>query len=198
MFLCSDSCPRKRLDCSPMSNIIAHDEATDAVASFVCMGRLAVPNVNYPQDEFRLCFKSAGGTDTMFDHDKHDLLSMSSVISAGLLMDNMDGEVVEEKQEKKESLYPRDIEKFVIYDITDHIIHLDASFDISGMEGYVYHKGIRLSLDLLELRHETEMGGTIYTFDGPAVVNLKNRSEPRSLVGSYFFLKKPIRTFIPL
>jgi len=84
-MLCKDKCPRGT-KCKPISNVV-NEKGDD----FVCIGYHATKKKKYPQDRFRHCFKSAGGTDTMFDYDEYDLKSVVSVMSEALLIDELNG-----------------------------------------------------------------------------------------------------------
>ena len=84
-MLCNEECPRNT-ECKPISNVV-----TDKGDDFVCIGYHKAIKVNYHQDRFRHCFKSAGGTDTMFDYDEYDLKSVVSVMSEALLIDELNG-----------------------------------------------------------------------------------------------------------
>lgn len=82
-MLCQAICPRG-IDCNPVSNIIA-----DNGESFVCAGYHEDEKKDYPQDKFRHCFKSAAGTDSMFDHDEYDLKSIIAVLSETILYEEL-------------------------------------------------------------------------------------------------------------
>ena len=84
-MLCKETCPRG-LQCKPISNVVA-----DNCDDFVCIGYHATKKDNHPQDRFRHCFKSAGGTDSIFDYDEYDLKSVISVMSEALLIDHLNG-----------------------------------------------------------------------------------------------------------
>jgi|LSQX01.2.fsa_nt_gb hypothetical protein len=77
-MLCSENCPRGT-KCQPISNVIATDDT-----SFVCVG-LHNEEKEVKQDIFRHCFKS-DGTDSMFDYDEYDLISVISVMTEALLL----------------------------------------------------------------------------------------------------------------
>lgn len=80
-MLCNKKCPRGT-KCEPMSNIIASDNS-----SFVCIG-LHNEEKEISQDIFRHCFKSQG-TDSMFDYDEYDLLSVISCMTETLLLNKI-------------------------------------------------------------------------------------------------------------
>ena len=58
-------------------------------SSFVCIGYHNEDKPQYPDDKFRHCFKSAAGTDSMFDYDLYDIKSVVSVMSEALLHDHL-------------------------------------------------------------------------------------------------------------
>ena len=82
-MLCKKKCPRGT-KCKPISNIVSDND-------FVCMGYHGEKK-KHPQDRFRHCFKSAGGTDSMYDYDEYDIKSVISVMSETLLMDEITNE----------------------------------------------------------------------------------------------------------
>lgn len=82
-MLCRDKCPRGKT-CKPVSNIVSDDES-----SFVCVGLHGEEKKEYPQDKFRHCFKSAAGTDSMYDYDCYDMKSVVSVMAEALLIDEL-------------------------------------------------------------------------------------------------------------
>lgn len=74
-------CPRG-INCTPLHNLIS-----DCETSCVCLGKHSEIKVgNESNDIYRHCFYN-GKTDTMFDYDEYDLISIISVISNGLLID---------------------------------------------------------------------------------------------------------------
>jgi len=81
-MICKAKCPRGT-KCRPLSNVVADNQS-----SFVCVG-LHGEKKKITQDKFRHCFKSAAGTDSMFDYDEYDMLSVVSVFSEALLIDNL-------------------------------------------------------------------------------------------------------------
>lgn len=80
-MLCSDKCPRGLEGCDPLANIVADDPRVD---DFVCIGLNSTRRV--AQDRFTHCFKNSM-TDTQLDHDEYDIMSIISVLSEGLLVD---------------------------------------------------------------------------------------------------------------
>jgi hypothetical protein len=82
-MLCREICPRG-LDCEPISNVVSDNDKT-----FICVGYHNEKDKEIPQDRFRHCFKSSANTDSMFDYDTYDLLSVVSVMSDALLIDNL-------------------------------------------------------------------------------------------------------------
>ena len=83
-MLCNKKCPR-HTPCQPISNVVATDSS-----SFVCVGLHGEEKPNFPEDRFRHCFKSAGGTDTMHDYDSYDMKSVVSVFSEALLFEELE------------------------------------------------------------------------------------------------------------
>ena len=67
-----DGCPRG-LQCKAMARVESDDAST-----FVCCGLH-----DGDDDPFRMCFKSET-TDSMYDHDEHDLLDMIEVASRAM------------------------------------------------------------------------------------------------------------------
>jgi hypothetical protein len=82
-MLCLDVCPRK-MNCEPISNVVS-----DSGVTFVCVGYHQEKDKKIQQDRFRHCFKSAAETDSIFDYDEFDLLSVVTVMNEALLVDNM-------------------------------------------------------------------------------------------------------------
>ena len=80
-MLCKEYCPRG-LDCKPLSNLVADNNTSN----FVCVGLHEDMKEDYPQDIYRHCFKSSADTDSMFDYDEYDLLSVASVITEAILI----------------------------------------------------------------------------------------------------------------
>lgn len=76
-MLCSNKCPRG-LSCKPLSNVISYEEHT-----FVCVGLHGEDKIGN-EDIYRHCFKSVT-TDSMYDYDEYDLLSVISTMSDALL-----------------------------------------------------------------------------------------------------------------
>lgn len=68
-----DKCLRS-LECQPL-----HAVVSDEADTFVCCGLHGAGG----RDPYRMCFKSVE-TDTMYDHDKLDLLDMAEVITRSL------------------------------------------------------------------------------------------------------------------
>ncbi len=82
-MICRQECPRKT-SCVPISNVVSDDDS-----SFVCIGYHGEKKNKYTQDKFRHCFKSAAGTDSIFDYDEYDLKSVISVMSEALLIEEI-------------------------------------------------------------------------------------------------------------
>ena len=89
-MLCRDECPRG-LRCKPISNLV-----TESGDDFVCVGYHNEVKERFPQDRFRHCFKSKGGTDTMFDYDEYDLKSTIAVMSEALLIGDLEQSLTDE------------------------------------------------------------------------------------------------------
>lgn len=79
-MLCNKNCLRNK-DCKPISNIVSDN-------SFVCVG-LHNDTIKFKQDKFRHCFKTVD-SDSMFDYDEYDLISVISVFSEALLSERIE------------------------------------------------------------------------------------------------------------
>ncbi len=80
-MLTSKKCFRNS-KCKPLSNISTKDKK-----DFVCIGlHNEIKTEN--NDIFRHCFKNIE-TDTIYDYDKYDLISVISVFSEALLIDEL-------------------------------------------------------------------------------------------------------------
>lgn len=75
------------LECEPLHAVVADDDST-----FVCCGLHGAGG----HDPYRMCFKSVE-TDTMYDHDKLDLLDMAEVITRSLSTAQRLNDTAEEK-----------------------------------------------------------------------------------------------------
>lgn len=76
-------CKRDRGDCNPLSNII-YDST-----SFCCVGCVDDDCRTIPQDKYRHCFKSEL-SDSMYDYDRYDMISVIRVLSDALLYDELE------------------------------------------------------------------------------------------------------------
>ena len=85
-MICIFECPRGT-KCRPLANVVS-TEADD----FVCVGiHGEEKHGDKSGDKFRHCFKSVY-TDSMYDYDHYDLLSVAAVINDALLIDFMEEE----------------------------------------------------------------------------------------------------------
>ncbi len=82
-MICSESCPKGLNNCTPQSNVVSECGET-----FVCIGFHNEKNKDYPQDIFRHCFKSVT-TESCYDYDEYDLLSIQSVVADTLLTNEL-------------------------------------------------------------------------------------------------------------
>ena len=71
----------RKTNCEPIANIIPEDEST-----FVCIGLHDEKKDN--NDIYRHCFKSET-TDTMFDYDTYDLISVINIFSEAILQNEL-------------------------------------------------------------------------------------------------------------
>lgn len=78
-MLCSETCPRGETDCEPIANLVCSDGS-----GFVCAGKNDPSTRELEQDWMRHCFKNPV-TDTMYDYDEYDAISVISVLTEGLL-----------------------------------------------------------------------------------------------------------------
>lgn len=77
----SEFCPRG-IDCMPLNNLVS-----DCKISCICIGKhYEIKEGKESNDIYRHCFYNEK-TDSMFDYDEYDLISIISVISNGLLTD---------------------------------------------------------------------------------------------------------------
>lgn len=82
-MLCRENCPLNKIDCKPLSNVVADDNS-----SLVCIGSSAPESRSLMQDKFRHCFVNSE-TSTCYDYDAYDLKSVISVMSEGLLLEEL-------------------------------------------------------------------------------------------------------------
>ena len=83
-MLCKETCPRGHKTCQPLSNLVTEDGK-----DFVCVGKNDGSDRSVEQDIYRHCFVSSGGTDSMYDYDEYDMLSVVSCMSEALLLAKM-------------------------------------------------------------------------------------------------------------
>lgn len=77
-------CPRNLNNCKPLSFL-----QSDCKTSCVCLGVHNEKKIGHESgDIYRHCFYNQE-TDTMFDYDEYDLLSILSVITNGMLINNL-------------------------------------------------------------------------------------------------------------
>jgi len=74
-FTLPKKCIRRLNDCKPLSLIVASDK------SFICCGLNKERNID--SDIFRHCFKN-DFTDSMYDYDKKDCLSIIAVLAESM------------------------------------------------------------------------------------------------------------------
>ena len=84
---CSNICPRGRVDCLALSNIVSGNEET-----FLCFGRNNGNTRVNDQDVYRYCCV-ADGIDEMQDLDRRDAMHQIAVISTGLSVDEEQNDV---------------------------------------------------------------------------------------------------------
>lgn len=83
-FTFPEKCLRKLTDCEPLSLMVAIDN------SFICCG--LNKKRNFDSDIFRHCFKNEV-TDSMYDYDKKDCLSIIAVLAESMNILEQDGKV---------------------------------------------------------------------------------------------------------
>jgi len=81
-MLSCELCPRGLKDCNPLSNM-----ATEDGKDFVCVGKSDPKTRSIHQDKFRHCFVN-DNTDTKYDYDEYDIMSVISVMSEAILTEN--------------------------------------------------------------------------------------------------------------
>lgn len=69
-------CPRGRVDCKALAQIIAPEHQ-----SFMCCGERQGPPASraVPQDAYRFCHKSIEGVDVTMNHDERDMAHIAAV-----------------------------------------------------------------------------------------------------------------------
>ena len=82
----SQTCPRCRKDCVPLSNVVADDIVNGAPASFICVGYNDGKDRVVKGDQFTHCWKNEE-VDLRSHWDRRDLLDTVSVMSQALAID---------------------------------------------------------------------------------------------------------------
>lgn len=77
-----DYCPRKRIDCKSLSQIISEGHR-----SFVCCGENNGETRAVQSDRFRVCFKNST-FDDMQDWNEQDIYDMQSILSQAISHDH--------------------------------------------------------------------------------------------------------------
>jgi hypothetical protein len=88
MMLWQSRCPRGKLDCSPLANIVADDHS-----SFICCGHSEPESRSVVTDPYRLCFYT-GDTDSCYDHDETDLKDLLAIIADALAIGSRHPELI--------------------------------------------------------------------------------------------------------
>lgn len=77
-----EKCPRRRIDCQPLAQIVSDEPPT----SFICCGHNDGSTRVVERDKFRVCWKN-DVVDELGDWDERDIKDTLSVLSQALSVD---------------------------------------------------------------------------------------------------------------